>query len=156
LTSEAEFDRLCSSDALGRRYPQGLDHLLDFSEETFNYCGNPTHIFPSDSASDTARMCALNRSVVLLPVAVAVLAPAMAPAPAMVPAPVPVPALLLLLLLPVALPARAPAGVPQPAVLVPVPSVDDVYLANVRLLRVANARETPEEQITVKLQSSYE
>jgi hypothetical protein len=41
------------------------------------------------------------------------------------------------------------------AVLVPVPYVSDVYLADVRLLRVANARQTP-EQITVKLQSSYE
>jgi hypothetical protein len=41
------------------------------------------------------------------------------------------------------------------AVLVPVPYVGDVYLADVRLLRVANARQTP-EQITVKLQGSYE
>jgi hypothetical protein len=66
----------------------------------------------------------------------------------------------------------APAGVPAPAVLLqvavaePVPPgfllrvavpvhVDDVYLAQVRLLTVAKARETP-EQIKVKPQSSYE
>jgi hypothetical protein len=60
----------------------------------------------------------------------------------------------------------APAVLLQVAVVVPVPPgfllrvavpvlVDDVYLAHVRLLRVAKARETP-EQIKVKPQSSYE
>ncbi len=63
----------------------------------------------------------------------------------------------------------APAMLLQVAVAVPVPPgfllqvcrvavpvhVDDVYLVHVRLLRVAKARETP-EQINVKLQSSYE
>ena len=63
----------------------------------------------------------------------------------------------------------APAVLLQMAVAVPVPPcfllrvcrvavpvhVDDVYLVHVRLLRVAKARETP-EQINVKLQSSYE
>jgi hypothetical protein len=50
--------------------------------------------------------------------------------------------------LPVAVP------VPPPVVLAPVQYVDDVYLVNVRLQRVANASETP-RQITLKLQSSY-
>ena len=40
------------------------------------------------------------------------------------------------------------------AVLGPVQYVDDVYLVNVRLQRMANASETP-RQITLKLQSSY-
>ena len=51
--------------------------------------------------------------------------------------------------------ALAPTNSLGPAVLVSVPYVDDVYLAHVRVLKVVNARETP-EQITVKLQSSYE
>jgi hypothetical protein len=82
---------------------------------------------------------ALHRFAVLL----AVPAPAMVPAPAVMPAPAGVP---------------APAVVPAPGFLlrvaVPV-HVDDVYLAQVRLLTVAKARETP-EQIKVKPQSSYE
>jgi len=45
-------------------------------------------------------------------------------------------------------------AVPAPVVLAPVQYVDDVYLVNVRLQRVANASETP-RQITLKLQSSY-
>jgi hypothetical protein len=58
--------------------------------------------------------------------------------------------------MPRSLPSRwAPTKPLGPAVLAPVPYVDDVHLAHVRLLRVAKARETP-EQITVKLQSSYE
>jgi hypothetical protein len=45
-------------------------------------------------------------------------------------------------------------AVPAPVVLAPVQYVDDVYLVNVRLQRVANASATP-RQITLKLQSSY-
>jgi hypothetical protein len=45
-------------------------------------------------------------------------------------------------------------AVPAPVVLEPVQYVDDVYLVNVRLQRVANASATP-RQITLKLQSSY-
>ncbi len=52
------------------------------------------------------------------------------------------------------LPVAVPVPVPAPAVLAPVQYVDDVYLVNVRLQRVANASETP-RQITLKLQSSY-
>ena len=44
--------------------------------------------------------------------------------------------------------------VPAPVVLAPLQHVDDVYLANVRLQRVANASETP-RQFTLKLHSSY-
>jgi hypothetical protein len=82
---------------------------------------------------------ALNRLEILLPVSVAVPAPAVVPAPA--------------LLLPVAVSVPVAPGLLLSAA-VPV-HVDDVYLAHVRLLRVAHARETP-EQIKVILQSSYE
>ena len=66
------------------------------------------------------------------------------PAPAVVPAPA--------LLLPVAVSVPVEPGLLLSAA-VPV-HVDDVYLAHVRLLRVAKAREAP-EQIKVKPQSSY-
>jgi hypothetical protein len=100
---------------------------------------------------------ALSRSAVLLSVAVPVFVPA--------PAVVPVPAFAAVLLPAVVL---VPAVVPVPAVLLPVAvavrvppglllsvHVDDVYLAHVRMLSVAHARETS-EQIKVKPQSSYE
>jgi hypothetical protein len=44
--------------------------------------------------------------------------------------------------------------VPAPVVLAPVQYVDDVYLAHVRLQRVANASKTS-RQFTLKLHSSY-
>ena len=103
----------------------------------------------------------MNWPAVLLSVAVAVPmpAPALLPMPAfaavllpavvLVPAVVPAPAVLL----PVAVAVTVPPGFLLLAA-VPV-HVDDVYLAHVRLLRVANAREAP-EQIKVKLQSSDE
>jgi hypothetical protein len=83
---------------------------------------------------------ALNRSALLLPVAVRVHAPAVVPAPAV----------LLALAVAVAVP---PGFLLRGAVPV---HVDDVYLAHVRLLRAAQARETPEQtRGRVKLQSSF-
>ena len=131
-TSETEFGHLCSSDALGRHYAQSQDVSGELTLDESVYLVQPVwqeveahRPTFNYSGNPPHKIPAQNRSAVLLSVAVAVPAPAAVLAPAV--------------LLIVALPVH----------------IDDAYLAHVRLLRVANARETP-EQIKVKPQSSYE
>ena len=118
-TSETEFDRLSSSDTLGRHYAQSLDvsedvtldesvyrveparQEVEANRSTFNYGGNP----PQMISSDAARWCAQNRSAILLPV----------PAPAVVL--VPAPAVLLAVAVPV------PPGLLLPVAVLCIPSV---------------------------------
>ena len=116
-TSETEFDRLCSSDTLGRHYAQSLDvseeltldesvyrveparQAVEAHRSTFNYSGNP----PQNISSDAARWCARSGIPLSVPVMVPAAAVVLVPVVVVVPAPavllavaVPVPPELLL------------------------------------------------------------
>ncbi len=136
-TSETEFDRLCSSDTLGRHYAQSLDvsdlsdltldesvyraeptmQTVEAHRSTFNYIGNP----PQRISSDAARWCAQNRSGIFLSVPV----PVPARGAVLVPAVVLVPSPAVLMAVEVAVPVSVPVspGLLLPEAVLCIPSV---------------------------------